>query len=147
MAPDHTTLNTPPPTSTPRRQTRTTTRHRRVLPTLAHSTAIAILAAYLTTAPATAQNTTTATATATTALACDTSGVEQFSDITDGDYAAEYILCAKALQLTKGTKHGTFNPHNTLTRAQMAAFLARLWRGHPQKTLPHHPHTQLHRHR
>ena len=59
---------------------------------------------------------------------CDASGVDQFSDVAEGDYAAAYILCAKALGLTKGASDSNFDPEGKLSRAQMAAFLARLWR-------------------
>ena len=45
-----------------------------------------------------------------------------------GHYGFGYVLCAKALQLTKGKSDGTFGPDDDLTRAQMAAFLVRLWR-------------------
>ena len=75
---------------------------------------------------------------------CEPGAVEQFSDVADGDYAAAYILCARALELTQGTADGNFAPEGTLSRAQMAAFLARLWRdtlNQPCPTQPAHPFT------
>ena len=59
---------------------------------------------------------------------CDTAGVGQFSDVASGDYGAAYILCMRALGLSVGTGGGQFGPDETLTRAQMASFLVRLWR-------------------
>ena len=59
---------------------------------------------------------------------CDPGGVVQFSDVSEGDYAAAYIHCVRALELSRGRGDGTFGPDDTLTRAQMAAFLIRLWR-------------------
>ena len=70
---------------------------------------------------------------------CDASGVEQFSDVADGDYGAAYILCAKALRLTTGRSTGIFDPDAKLSRAQMAAFLARLWRDSLGQTCPSEP--------
>jgi len=59
---------------------------------------------------------------------CDTSGVDQFTDVGVGDYGAAYILCMRALGLSVGKGGGEFGPDQTLTRAQMASFLVRLWR-------------------
>ena len=70
---------------------------------------------------------------------CDASGVEQFSDVADGDYGAAYILCARALGLTTGRSTGIFDPDAKLSRAQMAAFLARLWRDSLGRTCPSEP--------
>ena len=77
---------------------------------------------------------------------CDPGDGVQFSDVDGGDYGAGYILCARALGLTTGQGDGTFGADKTLTRAQMAAFLARLWRdvlgracpsgSHPFKDVP-----------
>ena len=71
----------------------------------ARSAVIAVVAAVCSAAgaPAAAQDTTTG-------MLCDTTGAEQFNDVADSDYAAEYILCAKALGLTKGDKTGGFSP-------------------------------------
>ena len=74
-----------------------------------------------------------------TAELCESSGVEQFSDVADSDYAAAYILCAKALGLTKGTTSGDFDADGKLSRAQMAAFLARLWRDVLGRECPSEP--------
>lgn len=73
---------------------------------------------YVTTTPAAAQ----------TGDLCDTRDGVQFSDVGERDYAAEYILCMKALGLSLGTGDGEFGPDSLLTRAQMATFLVRLWR-------------------
>ncbi len=59
---------------------------------------------------------------------CDGRGEEQFSDVSRSDYAAAYILCAKALGLARGVGDGSFAPGAELSRAQTAAFLVRLWR-------------------
>lgn len=59
---------------------------------------------------------------------CDTGDTEQFSSVREYDYGADYIWCAKALGLTSGDDAGAFRPHGSLTRAQMAVFLVRLWR-------------------
>ena len=59
---------------------------------------------------------------------CDTAQVEQFTDIADGDYAAAYVLCMRALGLSVGAGAGTYGPDRELNRGQMASFLVRLWR-------------------
>ena len=58
---------------------------------------------------------------------CDTTSVEQFTDIDAADYAAQYILCMKALELSRGYGGGAYGATRDLTRGQMAAFLIRLW--------------------
>ena len=72
-------------------------------------------------APAVAQTTTTSGL-------CDTTTVEQFADVADGDYAAAYVLCMRALALSQGDGDGGYGPDRDLNRAQMASFLVRLWR-------------------
>ncbi len=64
----------------------------------------------------------------TSATLCDQVSVSQFSDVGAGRYAADYILCMRALGLSVGTASGAYNPESDLTRAQMATFLVRLWR-------------------
>ena len=59
---------------------------------------------------------------------CDASGVSQFGDVAADGYGADHILCARALELTRGRADGSFGPDDELTREQMAAFLVRLWR-------------------
>ena len=76
--------------------------------------------------PAAAQSGSTAQVAGTAEL-CATADTAQFSDVSDGDYAVEYILCAKALGLTKGDQTGGFSPRRTFSRAQTAAFFTRLW--------------------
>ena len=59
---------------------------------------------------------------------CDPRGEVQFSDVADGSYGEAYILCMKAMGLTAGYGDGSYGPGDTLSRAQMASFLVRLWR-------------------
>ena len=59
---------------------------------------------------------------------CDTAGVEQFADVADVDYGAAYVLCMRALGLSRGTGGGDYGPDRELNRGQMASFLVRLWR-------------------
>ena len=51
-----------------------------------------------------------------------------FSDVQEGDYAAEYVRCLGALGISVGLGDGTYGSGEELTRAQMASFLVRLWR-------------------
>ena len=67
---------------------------------------------------------------------CDPLDGVHFTDISDADYASGYILCAKALGLTTGKADGTFAPNESVTRAQIATFLIRLWRDTLGKTCP-----------
>ena len=62
-----------------------------------------------------------------TADLCDTSSVEQFTDVQAADYAARYILCMRALELSRGFGDGAYGADRDLTRGQMASFLIRLW--------------------
>ena len=86
-----------------------------------------------------------ATATSQTAAAqtvadlCGPSDVQQFDDVFDDDYGADYIWCARVLRLSRGTGAGNFEPKSELTRAQMAAFLIRLWRDTLGRTCPSQP--------
>lgn len=59
---------------------------------------------------------------------CDVGQVEQFIDVNPGDYAAAYVHCMRALGLSVGRGAGDYGPDLELTRAEMATFLARLWR-------------------
>ena len=61
---------------------------------------------------------------------CDSSGVDQFGDVGDSDYAAAYILCMRALGLSQGRSGGDYGPDRELNRGQMASFLIRLWTDH-----------------
>lgn len=70
---------------------------------------------------------------------CDSSGVEQFSDVAAGDYGAAYILCARVLGLTAGRASGDFDADGDLSRAQMAVFLVRLWRDTLGRACPGEP--------
>ena len=70
---------------------------------------------------------------------CDPGDTAQFDDVGPNDYGAGYILCARALGLTKGTATGDFDADGKLSREQMAAFLARLWRDNLDKECPSEP--------
>ena len=57
---------------------------------------------------------------------CSTAAASAFFDdvAADSTHAAG-IGCVAALEITRGTAAGTFSPSDTVTRAQMATFLAR----------------------
>ena len=76
---------------------------------------------------------------------CDPGDGVQFSDVDDDDYGSGYILCVRALGLSKGRADGTFGPEQMLNRSQMAAFLARLWRDVLGRSCPKgtHPFTDV----
>ena len=76
---------------------------------------------------------------------CDPGDGVQFDDMAATDYAAGYIICARALGLTKGRADGSYGPDLNLTRSQMAAFLARLWRDVLGRDCPagSHPFTDV----
>ena len=48
-----------------------------------------------------------------------------FDDVPADSAHAAGIACMAALGITRGTASGTFSPAETVTRAQMATFLAR----------------------
>lgn len=58
---------------------------------------------------------------------CDVGATEQFTDVKASDYAAQYILCMRALELAVGTGGGDYSPDRELNRAEMATLLVRLW--------------------
>ena len=76
---------------------------------------------------------------------CDPGDGVQFDDVAATDYGAGYIVCARALGLTKGRADGSYGPDQNLTRTQMAAFLARLWRDVLGRDCPvgSHPFTDV----
>ena len=82
---------------------------------------------------------------ATTDELCDPQGETQFSDVANGTYGEAYILCMKALGLTAGYGDGSYGPNDTVTRAQMASFLVRLWRDELGRRCPdgEHPFTDI----
>ena len=41
---------------------------------------------------------------------CDAGSVSQFSDVGDGDYAADYILCMRVLGVSVGKGDGSYDP-------------------------------------
>jgi len=55
------------------------------------------------------------------------SGGDPFVDVA-GSFAVLDIACIYQLGVTRGTSLTTYSPHDAVTREQMAAFLARLWR-------------------
>ena len=59
---------------------------------------------------------------------CPTAGVLFFDDVASGSTHAAGIDCVSALGVAQGTADRTFSPSEPVTRAQMAAFLARAWR-------------------
>ena len=60
-----------------------------------------------------------------TCPAADASSI--FDDVAAGSTHAESIGCIAALGITRGTAAGMFSPSDTVTRAQMATFLARFY--------------------
>ncbi|MEQ8840827.1 MAG: S-layer homology domain-containing protein [Acidimicrobiales bacterium] len=57
-----------------------------------------------------------------------------FTDVAASSFAAADIACIKALGITTGTSPTTYDPTGSVTREQMAAFLARTWRTHNSNT-------------
>ena len=51
-----------------------------------------------------------------------------FTDVPSSSFATADIACIKGLGITTGTTPTTYDPAGNVTREQMAAFLARLWR-------------------
>ena len=58
---------------------------------------------------------------------CPSSGILFFDDVPAGSTHARGIDCVSALGVARGTADRTFSPSEPVTRAQMAAFLARAW--------------------
>ncbi len=58
---------------------------------------------------------------------CDPSS-PPFADVDPSSFAFADIACIRDLGLTTGTGDNTFSPAGLVTREQMSAFLARLWR-------------------
>lgn len=58
---------------------------------------------------------------------CDVGTAKQFTDVQTNDYAAQYILCMRALKLSVGTGGGAYSPDRELNRAEMATLLVRFW--------------------
>ena len=67
---------------------------------------------------------------------CDSGSVNQFTDVEAAEYAAEYILCMRALELSQGSGGGAYGATRDLTRGQMASFLVRLWKDVLGNTCP-----------
>jgi len=55
-------------------------------------------------------------------------GPHPFVDVALDSYAYEPVGCLYQLGITTGTSSITFSPANVVTRAQMAAFMARTYR-------------------
>ena len=51
----------------------------------------------------------------------------RFSDVMDDSYYADAVAWAVENGITTGTKDGRFDPYASCTRAQIAAFLYRLY--------------------
>lgn len=62
------------------------------------------------------------------ASVCDDVGPTTFVDVASSLYASVDIECLRALGVTNGTSPTTYSPAEAVTREQMAAFLARLFR-------------------
>ena len=50
-----------------------------------------------------------------------------FVDVSEKSFAYDDVACIFSLEVTRGTSPSTFSPDDPVTRAQMAAFLARLY--------------------
>ena len=61
-------------------------------------------------------------------VSCDRSELHPFGDISAGSFAADAVGCLAALGVTTGTSASTYSPSATITREQMAAFIARFYR-------------------
>ncbi|MEM9203597.1 MAG: S-layer homology domain-containing protein, partial [Actinomycetota bacterium] len=59
--------------------------------------------------------------------ACD-AGSSSFTDVAASSYAVRDVECLRVLGVTTGTSATTYSPNAAVTREQMAAFLARLFR-------------------
>jgi hypothetical protein len=57
----------------------------------------------------------------------DCAGDTPFVDVPSGAYYTEAVGCIYNLGITTGTSQTTYAPNNVVTRAQMAAFLARTY--------------------
>ncbi|MEQ8842714.1 MAG: S-layer homology domain-containing protein, partial [Acidimicrobiales bacterium] len=51
-----------------------------------------------------------------------------FTDVDPTSFADTHISCLKAFGITTGTSTTTYSPEDNVTREQMAAFIARMWR-------------------
>jgi hypothetical protein len=60
------------------------------------------------------------------ALACSSAGANPFTDVPASDVHKDAIACLNSFGITKGTTATTYSPSATVTRGQMAAFIARL---------------------
>jgi S-layer family protein len=56
------------------------------------------------------------------------SGTIPFDDVSPSSFAYADVICIYELGITTGTSSTTYSPSATVTREQMGAFLARLWR-------------------
>ena len=54
-------------------------------------------------------------------------GAHPFTDVVSTSFASHDIACIFLLGITTGTSSTTYSPHDLVTRAQMAAFLERLY--------------------
>ena len=58
---------------------------------------------------------------------CPDDASSSFDDVPADSTHAAGINCVAALGITRGTAAGMFSPSDTVTRAQMASFLARFY--------------------
>ena len=58
---------------------------------------------------------------------CPSSGIAYFDDVVPGSPYTTGMDCMSALRVVMGTGPRAFSPSQTVTRAQMASFLARMW--------------------
>ena len=71
--------------------------------------------------------------------ACDldpSSSTQPFSDLSDSSFAFNDVGCLVALEVTKGTSETTYSPGQAVTREQMAAFIARLYKAITKEPAP-----------
>ena len=54
-----------------------------------------------------------------------TTAKNEFSDVADNSWAAEYVAAASSLGIINGVGNGKFDPNAEITRAQMAAMISR----------------------
>ncbi|MEM8706315.1 MAG: S-layer homology domain-containing protein [Actinomycetota bacterium] len=67
-----------------------------------------------------------------------------FTDVPATSFAVDDVGCIFDLGITTGTSVTTYSPQNTVTREQMAAFVARLWRALGFECSPYpHPFTDV----
>ncbi|MEQ8841672.1 MAG: S-layer homology domain-containing protein [Acidimicrobiales bacterium] len=76
---------------------------------------------------------------------CDNDTATPFSDVPDTSFAADGVRCLYNLGVTTGTTGTTYSPSDDVTREQMAAFLARMYKAMTGDDAPivTHPFTDI----